>query len=137
IFEAEEIGFLEMQRVRTGSLSAGDVGYIIPGARDVHDTKVGDTVTTVTNPSPEPLPGYKEAKPMVFAGLYPVNADNFSELRDSLEKLRMNDASLIFEPESSVALGFGFRAGFLGLLHMENIQERLEREYKQELITTV
>jgi GTP-binding protein LepA len=136
-FEAEEIGTLEMQRVRTGKISAGDVGYLIPGAKDVHDTKVGDTVTTVDRPASERLPGYKEAKPMVFAGLYPVNADNFSELRESLEKLRMNDASLIFEPESSVALGFGFRAGFLGLLHMEIIQERLEREYKQELITTV
>lgn len=137
IFDAEEVGFLEMRRVRTGTLSAGDVGYIIPGAKDVHDTKVGDTVTHADRPSDGPLPGYREAKPMVFAGLYPVNADNFAELRDSLEKLRMNDASLIFEPESSVALGFGFRAGFLGLLHMEIIQERLEREYKQELITTV
>jgi GTP-binding protein LepA len=136
-FEAEEIGVLEMSRVRTGSLSAGDVGYIIPGAKDVHDTKVGDTITSAERPAEGPLPGYKEAKPMVFAGLYPVNADNFGELRDSLEKLRMNDASLIFEPESSVALGFGFRAGFLGLLHMEIIQERLEREYQQELITTV
>ncbi|MBI1806546.1 MAG: elongation factor 4 [Ignavibacteria bacterium] len=137
IFDAEEVGILEMQRVRTKELSAGDVGYLIPGAKDVHDTKVGDTITNAVNPADGPLPGYKEAKPMVFAGLYPVNADNFSELRDSLEKLRMNDASLIFEPESSVALGFGFRAGFLGLLHMEIIQERLEREYKQELITTV
>jgi GTP-binding protein LepA len=137
VFEAEEVGILDMRRVRTGSLSAGDVGYIIPGAKDVHDTKVGDTVTNATRPADGPLPGYKEAKPMVFAGLYPVNADNFADLRDSLEKLRMNDASLIFEPESSVALGFGFRAGFLGLLHMEIIQERLEREYEQELITTV
>lgn len=137
IFEAEEVGVLEMQRVRTGMLSAGDVGYLIPGAKDVHDTKVGDTVTGADRPADGPLPGYKEAKPMVFAGLYPVNADNFAELRDSLEKLRMNDASLIFEPETSAALGFGFRAGFLGLLHMEIIQERLEREYKQELITTV
>ncbi len=137
LFEAEEIGVLEMKRVRTRALSAGDVGYIIPGAKDVHDTKVGDTLTTADNPAPGPLPGYKEAKPMVFAGLYPVNADNFAELRDSLEKLRMNDASLIFEPETSVALGFGFRCGFLGLLHMEIIQERLEREYEQELITTV
>jgi GTP-binding protein LepA len=136
-FEAEEVGILEMKRVRTGTLSAGDVGYVIPGAKDVHDTKVGDTLTSAANPAPGPLPGYKEAKPMVFAGLYPVNADNFAELRDSLEKLRMNDASLIFEPESSVALGFGFRAGFLGLLHMEIVQERLEREYEQELITTV
>jgi GTP-binding protein LepA len=137
IFEAEEVGVLEMHRVRTGSLSAGDVGYLIPGAKDVHDTKVGDTVTNVENPADGPLPGYHEAKPMVFAGLYPVNADDFAELRDSLEKLRMNDASLIFEPETSVALGFGFRAGFLGLLHMEIIQERLEREYQQQLITTV
>ena len=136
-FEAEEIGILEMQRVRTEILSAGDVGYLIAGAKDVHDTKVGDTVTHTVRPADAPLPGYKEAKPMVFAGLYPVNADNFAELRDSLEKLRMNDASLMFEPETSVALGFGFRAGFLGLLHMEIIQERLEREYKQELITTV
>ena len=137
IFDAEEVGALEMQRVRSGSLSAGDVGYLIPGAKDVHDTKVGDTITNADRPAEGQLPGYKEAKPMVFAGLYPVNADNFSELRESLEKLRMNDASLIFEPESSVALGFGFRAGFLGLLHMEIIQERLEREYQQELITTV
>ena len=137
IFDAEEVGVLQMQRVRTKELSAGDVGYLIPGARDVHDTKVGDTLTNANAPADGPLPGYKEAKPMVFAGLYPVNSDNFSELRESLEKLRMNDASLIFEPESSVALGFGFRAGFLGLLHMEIIQERLEREYEQELITTV
>ncbi len=136
-FEAEEVGILEMQRVRTGTLSAGDVGYLIPGARDVHDTKVGDTVTHKDRPADGSLPGYKEVKPMVFAGLYPVNADNFAELRDSLDKLRMNDASLLFQPETSVALGFGFRAGFLGLLHMEIVQERLEREYKQELITTV
>lgn len=136
-FDAEEVGVLEMRRVRTKELSAGDVGYLIPGAKDVHDTKVGDTVTSMANPADAPLSGYKVAKPMVFAGLYPVNADNFAELRDSLEKLRLNDASLIFEPESSIALGFGFRAGFLGLLHMEIVQERLEREYKQELITTV
>ncbi|MGA2623433.1 MAG: translation elongation factor 4 [Bacteroidota bacterium] len=136
-FEAEEVGILEMQRVRTGTLSAGDVGYLIAGARDVHDTKVGDTVTHEDRPADGSLPGYKEVKPMVFAGVYPVNADNFAELRDSLDKLRMNDASLLFQPETSVALGFGFRAGFLGLLHMEIVQERLEREYKQELITTV
>ncbi len=136
-FDAEEVGVLEMERVRTKELSAGNVGYLIPGAKDVHDTKVGDTITNADRPAASALPGYKEAKPMVFAGLYPVNADNFAELRDSLEKLRMNDASLIFEPETSVALGFGFRAGFLGLLHMEIVQERLEREYQQELITTV
>lgn len=137
IFDAEEVGVLEMQRVRTKELSAGDVGYLIPGAKELHDTKVGDTITNADKSAEGPLPGYKEAKPMVFAGLYPVNADNFAELRDSLEKLRMNDASLVFDPETSIALGFGFRAGFLGLLHMEIVQERLEREYKQELITTV
>ena len=126
-----------MQRKRIGSLSAGDVGYIIANVKDVHDTKVGDTITLVDNPASEPLPGYKEAKPMVFSGLYPSNSDNFGELRDALDKLKLNDASLIFEPESSVALGFGFRAGFLGLLHMEIIRERLEREYDQNLINTV
>jgi GTP-binding protein LepA len=136
-FQAEDVGILEMQRKRIGSLSAGDVGYIIANVKDVHDTKVGDTITLVDNPATEPLPGYKEAKPMVFSGLYPSNSDNFGELRDALDKLKLNDASLIFEPESSVALGFGFRAGFLGLLHMEIIRERLEREYDQNLINTV
>ncbi len=137
VFEAEEVGILEMKRSRIGALQAGDVGYLIPGAKDVHDTKVGDTVTNADRQAEEPLPGYKEVKPMVFAGLYPVNADDFAGLRDSLEKLRLNDASLLFEPETSTALGFGFRCGFLGLLHMEIVQERLEREYKQNLITTV
>ena len=136
-FQAEDVGILEMQRKRVGSLSAGDVGYIIANVKDVHDTKVGDTITLVDNPASEPLPGYKEAKPMVFSGLYPSNSDKFGELRDALDKLKLNDASLIFEPESSVALGFGFRAGFLGLLHMEIIRERLEREYDQNLINTV
>ncbi len=136
-FQAEDIGILEMQRKRTGSLSAGDVGYIIANLRDVHDTKVGDTITLAGNPAPEPLPGYKEAKPMVFSGIYPTNSDEFSELREALEKLKLNDASLVFEPETSVALGFGFRAGFLGLLHMEIVRERLEREYNQSLINTV
>jgi GTP-binding protein LepA len=136
-FQAEDVGILEMQRKRIGALSAGDVGYIIANVKDVHDTKVGDTITLVDNPASEPLPGYKEAKPMVFSGLYPSNSDNFGELRDALDKLKLNDASLIFEPESSVALGFGFRAGFLGLLHMEIIRERLEREYDQNLINTV
>ncbi len=135
--EAEEVGILEMKRKRTGTLSAGDVGYLIAGMKDVHETKVGDTVTTVHDGASEPLPGYKIVKPMVFSGLYPTNSDDFAELRDSLEKLRLNDASLIFEPETSTALGFGFRCGFLGLLHMEIIQERLEREYNQRLITTV
>ncbi|MGD0590797.1 MAG: translation elongation factor 4 [Bacteroidota bacterium] len=136
-FQAEDIGILEMQRKRIGSLSAGDVGYIIANVKDVHDTKVGDTITLVDNPAAEPLPGYKEAKPMVFSGMFPSNSDDFGELRDALDKLKLNDASLIFEPESSVALGFGFRAGFLGLLHMEIVRERLEREYNQHLINTV
>jgi GTP-binding protein LepA len=137
VFQAEDIGVLEMQRKRTGILSAGDVGYIIANVKDVHDTKVGDTITLVDNPAPEPLPGYKEVKPMVFSGVYPSNADAFGELREALEKLKLNDAALVFEPETSVALGFGFRCGFLGLLHMEIVRERLEREYNQSLINTV
>lgn len=135
--EAEEVGILEMKRKRTGELRAGDVGYLIAGVKDVHETKVGDTVTTVHHGAAEPLPGYKVVKPMVFSGLYPSDSDDFAELRDSLEKLRINDSSLSFEAETSTALGFGFRCGFLGLLHMEIIQERLEREYNQNLITTV
>jgi len=137
LFQAEDIGILEMQRKRTGSLSAGDVGYVIANVRDVHDTKVGDTITHAHKSAAAPLPGYKEVKPMVFSGMYPSIADDFGELRDALEKLKLNDASLIFEPETSLALGFGFRCGFLGLLHMEIIRERLEREYNQSLINTV
>jgi len=136
-FQAEDIGTLERSRKRSGGLSTGDVGYIIANAKDVHDTKVGDTITRVDEPASEPLPGYKEAKPMVFSGIYPADSDDFSELRDALDKLRINDASLVYEPETSLALGFGFRAGFLGLLHMEIIRERLEREYNQSLINTV
>jgi GTP-binding protein LepA len=137
VFEAEEVGILELERVKTGKLSAGDVGYLIAGAKDVHDTKVGDTVTSAANPAKEAWPGYKLVKPMVFAGLYPSNSEEFEVLRDSLDKLRLNDSSLLFEPETSSALGFGFRCGFLGLLHMEIVQERLEREYNQSLINTV
>lgn len=136
IFEAEEVGILEMTRKRIGKLSAGDVGYLVANVKDVHDSKVGDTVTDADNPTSQ-LPGYKEVKPMVFAGVYPTVTEEFEELRDSLERLKLNDASLIYEPETSTALGFGFRCGFLGLLHMEIIQERLEREYNQSLITTV
>lgn len=136
-FEAEEVGILKMNRVRTKSLSAGEVGYLIAGVKDVHDTKVGDTVMDAKNPYDTPLPGYKEIKPMVYSGLYPSVSEEFDNLRDSLEKLRLNDSSLVFTPESSTALGFGFRCGFLGLLHMEIIQERLEREYNQTIITTV
>ena len=137
VFQAEDVGILEMQRRRVGELFAGDVGYLIANVKDVHDTKVGDTITHADRPAAEPLPGYKEAKPMVFSGVYPSNSDAFGELRDALEKLRLNDASLMFEPESSLALGFGFRCGFLGLLHMEIVRERLEREYNQSLINTV
>lgn len=136
-FEADDIGILEMKRKKTGLLSAGDVGYLIANIKDVHETKVGDTITLAASPAASPLPGYKEVKPMVFSGLYPSNSDDFAELRDALEKLKLNDASLVFEPETSVALGFGFRAGFLGLLHMEIVRERLEREYNQTLINTV
>jgi GTP-binding protein LepA len=136
-FQAEDVGILEMTRKRVGSLSAGDVGFVIANVKDVHDTKVGDTITHADKPATEPLPGYKDAKPMVFSGVYPSNTDAFGELRDALEKLRLNDASLMFEPESSLALGFGFRCGFLGLLHMEIVRERLEREYNQSLINTV
>jgi GTP-binding protein LepA len=136
-FDADEVGVLEMKRKRTGVLATGDVGYVIANIKDVHETKVGDTITLASRPATRPLPGYKEVKPMVFSGLYPANSDDFGELREALEKLKLNDASLVFEPETSVALGFGFRAGFLGLLHMEIVRERLEREYQQTLINTV
>jgi GTP-binding protein LepA len=137
VFEAEEVGVLEMKRSRTGELSAGNVGYLIAGVKDVHDTRVGDTVIHAALPATEPLPGYKEVKPMVFSGVYPTNAEEFENLRGAIEKLQLNDSSLFYEPESSTALGFGFRCGFLGLLHMEIVQERLEREYHQSIINTV
>ncbi|MFA6235218.1 MAG: translation elongation factor 4 [Bacteroidota bacterium] len=136
-FEVEELGVLKMRKQRTGELSAGDVGYMIAGVKTVADTNVGDTVTHVKNPASGPLPGYKEVKPMVFSGLYPTVSEEFEELRDALSKLRLNDSSLIYVPESSVALGFGFRVGFLGLLHMEIVQERLEREFGMTIINTV
>jgi GTP-binding protein LepA len=136
-FDAEEVGILLMKKKRSGVLYAGDVGYLIAGVKDVADTNVGDTVTHVKNPASGPLPGYKKVKPMVFSGLYPSVSEEFEVLRDALSKLKLNDSSIQFEPESSVALGFGFRCGFLGLLHMEIVQERLEREFNQSLITTV
>ena len=135
-FEVQELGHLRMRRVPAKALHAGEVGYVIAGAKKVADTRVGDTITTHAHPAHEPLPGYAEIKPMVFSGLYPMENENYVELRESLEKLVMNDAALTFEPETSVALGFGFRCGFLGLLHMEVIQERLEREYGMRLIVT-
>lgn len=136
-FEAEEVGILKMERQRTGVLRSGDVGYLIANIKDVNDSKVGDTVTNAEHPADAPLPGYKEVKPMVFSGIYPTQANDFENLRDSLAKLKLNDAALQFEPETSVALGFGFRCGFLGLLHLEIVQERLEREYNLSIITTV
>ena len=137
IFFAEEIGTMSMKRQPKSSLESGDVGYLICSIKDVKDAKVGDTVTLADNPAHERLAGYKEVKPMVFSGLYPINSNEFEDLRESLEKLALNDASLLYTPETSVALGFGFRCGFLGLLHMEIIQERLEREYGVNIITTV
>ncbi len=136
-FQAEEIGVLGLSRVKTKKLEAGNVGYLIAGAKDVHDTKVGDTVTLVKNGADKRLPGYKEIKPMVYSGLYPTNSDDYEDLRDALDKLRLNDSALFFIPETSAALGFGFRCGFLGMLHMEIVQERLEREYEQSLVTTL
>lgn len=135
--EVEECGVLYMKQHRTGEITAGNVGYVIAGLKNVRDTKVGDTITQQYHGATEALSGYKEVKPMVFSGLYPTNSDDFQELRESLEKLSLNDSSLIYAPETSGALGFGFRCGFLGLLHMEIIQERLEREFNQSLITTV
>ena len=136
-FEAEEIGVLKLKRVKTRALRAGEVGYLIAGVKDLEELHMGDTVTGCNGPAEEPLPGYREVKPMVFSGVYPVDAEDYADLRTALEKLRLNDASLRFEPETSTALGFGFRCGFLGLLHMEIVQERLAREFDMEIITTV
>ncbi|PZX65909.1 translation elongation factor 4 [Hydrotalea sandarakina] len=133
---ADEVGILKLNMVPKDSLSAGNVGYIITGIKNAKEVKVGDTITLAANPG-EMIQGFEEVKPMVFAGIYPVNTDDFEELRECMEKLQLNDASLTFELETSKALGFGFRCGFLGLLHMEIIQERLEREFNQTVITTV
>ena len=135
-FEAEELGFLAPVMVSTPTLSAGEVGYLITGLKDVSTLRVGDTLTSRRNPAAEPLPGYKDVKPMVFAGLFPTDGDQYPELRDALEKLKLNDAALFYEPETSQALGFGFRCGFLGLLHMEIVRERLEREFDLDLLVT-
>ena len=137
VMEAEEIGVLGLKKIKTNKLSAGDVGYLIPGIKDVKEAKVGDTVTQAKNGAKEALPGYKEVKPMVYSGLYPTDTDDFENLRDALDKFRLNDSALVYQPETSVALGFGFRCGFLGLLHMEIVQERLLREYDQSIITTL
>jgi GTP-binding protein LepA len=136
-YDADEIGVLKLRPEPREMLSAGDVGYIISGIKNSTEVKVGDTITHVENPCGSAIEGFKDVKPMVFAGVYPVDADDYEELRSSMEKLQLNDASLTYEPESSAALGFGFRCGFLGLLHMEIIQERLEREFDMNVITTV
>lgn len=135
-YDVTEVGIFTPQLLPTGELRAGDVGYIAASIKTISDTRVGDTITKVDNPAPEPLPGYKKVSPMVFCGIYPADGARYGDLKDALEKLQLNDASLSYEPETSVALGFGFRCGFLGLLHMEIIQERLEREFDLDLVTT-
>lgn len=136
-YDADEIGVLKMDLAPKKEVNTGDVGYIISGIKKANEVKVGDTITTVENPCVAAVKGFEDVKPMVFAGIYPVDTEDYEELRYSMEKLQLNDASLVFEPESSVALGFGFRCGFLGMLHMEIIQERLEREFDMTVITTV
>jgi GTP-binding protein LepA len=135
-FDAEELGFFSPAMRPVESLTAGEVGYVVTGLKDVSSLRVGDTLTSVANPAAEPLPGYKDVKPMVFSGLFPTDSDDYPELRDALERLKLNDAALFYEPESSNALGFGFRCGFLGLLHMEIVRERLEREFDLDLLVT-
>ncbi|MDQ3991000.1 MAG: translation elongation factor 4, partial [Actinomycetota bacterium] len=134
--DIEEVGVFAPEAVPVDELGPGEVGYIVVGIKDVRLAKVGDTVTVASSPAPQPLPGYREPKPMVWSGLYPVDGGDYPDLRDALDKLRLSDASLVFEPESSLALGFGFRCGFLGLLHMDIVRERLEREFDLELIAT-
>jgi GTP-binding protein LepA len=136
VHETLEVGVISPEPVPSDGLAAGEVGYLITGVKDVRQARVGDTVTTAANPAAEPLAGYDHPRPMVFSGLYPVDGDDYPELRDALDKLRLNDASLVYEPETSMALGFGFRCGFLGLLHMEIVRERLEREFDLSLIST-
>ncbi len=136
-YQAEEIGVLKMDMIPKKELKTGDVGYIVSGIKNATEVKVGDTITTVNNPALNAIEGFQEVKPMVFAGVYPIDAEDYENLRTSLEKLQLNDASLSFQHESSAALGFGFRCGFLGLLHMEIVQERLDREFNMDVITTV
>ena len=136
-YDADEVGVLKMDMIPRNKLETGEVGYIISGIKDASEVKVGDTITHVSRPCDKAIAGFQEVKPMVFAGVYPIDPSEYENLRASLEKLQLNDASLTFQPESSVALGFGFRCGFLGLLHMEIVQERLDREFNMEVITTV
>jgi GTP-binding protein LepA len=135
-YDVEQLGIFTPKAVPTDELGAGEVGFLVANVKKISDAKIGDTVTETARPTLDPFPGFKELKPMVFAGLYPVEGHEYPELRDALEKLRLNDASFFYEPETSVALGFGFRCGFLGLLHMEIVQERLEREFDMDLVTT-
>ena len=135
-FEVDGLGVFSPKAIPVDELGVGEVGFVVANIKRVADAKIGDTITETARPTPEPFPGFKELKPMVFAGLYPVEGHKYTELRDALEKLRLNDASFFYEPETSAALGFGFRCGFLGLLHMEIVQERLEREYDMDLVTT-
>ena len=135
-FQVDEVGVFTPKRTATGSLGPGEVGYLIAGIKEIDGVPVGDTITLADNPAPEPLPGFEQMRPRVFSGLYPVNTEDYEAFREALQKLRLNDAALHYEPETSQALGFGFRCGFLGMLHMEIIQERLEREYGLDLITT-
>jgi len=136
VHETLEVGVISPEPVPSDGLAAGEVGYLITGVKDVRQARVGDTVTSASSPALEPLAGYANPRPMVFSGLYPVDGDDYPELRDALDKLRLNDASLVYEPETSTALGFGFRCGFLGLLHMDIVRERLEREFDLTLIST-
>ena len=135
-YDVDEVGIFSPKPATVERLGVGEVGFVIAGIRRVTDAKIGDTVTDSARPTAKAFPGFREIKPMVFAGLYPVEGHAYAELRDALEKLRLNDASFFFEPETSMALGFGFRCGFLGLLHMEIVQERLEREFNMDLVTT-
>ncbi len=136
-FQVQEVGILRLKQIKKDFLEAGETGYLISGVKEVRDTKVGDTIMDANRLAAEPLPGYRDVKPMVFSGMFPSAAENYEDLRAALEKLKLNDSSLFYEPETSLALGFGFRCGFLGLLHMEIVQERLEREYNLDLVSTV
>ena len=136
-YGAEEVGTLKLSQVPKREILTGDVGYLITGIKEAKDVKVGDTITLAEEISVSAIEGFEEVKPMVFAGIYPVDTDDYEDLRSSMEKLQLNDASLVFMPESSAALGFGFRCGFLGMLHLEIIQERLQREFNMSVITTV
>jgi GTP-binding protein LepA len=137
VYEVAEVGYNQLRQVKTDELGPGEVGYVVANVRSVKETRAGDTIFDATNRAAEPLPGYRDVRSFVFAGIYPTDTQNYETLRDALEKLQLNDASLHYEPETSTALGFGFRCGFLGLLHMEIVQERLEREYELDLVTTV